>query len=60
LDARTLRVNRTLFRGEVSQPKTKSSRRTLKLSRLAVGALGGWGVDLCPFAFWVRPVYASA
>ena len=39
LDARTMRVNRTVFRSEVSQPKTKSSRRTVKLSRLAVGAL---------------------
>jgi integrase len=38
-EARTLRVNRTVFRGQVSQPKTSSSRRTIKLSRLAVGAL---------------------
>lgn len=39
LEARTLRVNRTVYRSEVSQPKTKSSRRTIKLSRLAVWAL---------------------
>lgn len=39
-EARTLRVNRTVFRNVVSQPKTKSSRRTIKLSGLAVGALG--------------------
>ena len=39
LDARTLRVNRTVFRGEISQPKTNSSRRTIKLSQLAIGAL---------------------
>jgi integrase len=38
--ARTLRVNRTVFRNVVSQPKTKSSRRTIKLSGLAIGALG--------------------
>jgi integrase len=35
-----LRVNRTVFRNVVSQPKTKSSRRTIKLSELAIGALG--------------------
>lgn len=39
LEARTLRVNRTVFRSEIGQPKTKSSRRTIKLSELAVGAL---------------------
>ncbi len=39
LEARTLRVNRTVFRNEVSQPKTKSSRRTIKLSGLAIGVL---------------------
>ena len=31
LDARTLRVNRTVYRGCVSQPKTSSGRRTIKL-----------------------------
>ena len=39
LEARTLRVNRTVFRNEVSQPKTRSSRRTIKLSGLAIDAL---------------------
>ncbi len=39
LEARTLRVNRTVFRNVVSQPKTKSSRRTIRLSGLAIGAL---------------------
>ena len=39
LETRTMRVNKTVFRNEVSQPKTSSSRRTVKLSRLAVGAL---------------------
>jgi integrase len=38
--ARTPRVNRTVFRNVVSQPKTKGSRRTIKLSGLAIGALG--------------------
>jgi integrase len=39
LDARTLRVNRTLYRGGVSHPKTSSGRRTIKLSTLATEAL---------------------
>src|SRR5215217_7186356 len=39
LDSRTLRVNKTVFRREISQPKTNSSRRTIKLSKLAIGAL---------------------
>ena len=38
-EARTLRVNRTVFRNVLSQPKTQSSRRTIKLSGLAMGAL---------------------
>jgi integrase len=40
LDARTLRVNRTVYRGQSCLPKTDSSRRTIKLSRLAAEALG--------------------
>ena len=39
LEARILRVNRTVFRNVVSQPKTKRSRRTIKLSELAIGAI---------------------
>ena len=39
LDARTLRVNRTLYRGGISQPKTSSGRRTIKLCTLATEAL---------------------
>ena len=39
LDARTLRVNRTIYRGQSCLPKTDSSRRTVKLSRLATEAL---------------------
>jgi integrase len=39
LDARTLRVNRTVYRGQTCLPKTDSSRRTVKLSRVAAEAL---------------------
>ncbi len=39
LGARTLRVNRTFSHGEVGAPKTKGSRRTVKLSKLTVHAL---------------------
>jgi integrase len=57
LEARTLRVNRTVFRNEVSQPKTKSSRRTIKLSGLAM-------VRRSRFAFWpvrhgMDPIHAG-
>lgn len=38
LKARTLRVNRTLYRGVTCLPKTDSSRRTIKLSKLATDA----------------------
>jgi integrase len=41
LDARTLRVNRTVYRGQSCLPKTDTSRRTIKLSRLATDALRG-------------------
>jgi integrase len=39
LDARILRVNRTVYRGQSCLPKTDSSRRTIKLSRVAAEAL---------------------
>lgn len=39
LDARTLQVNRTLSHGEVGAPKTKGSRRRVRLSKMAVSAL---------------------
>lgn len=35
----TLRVRRTVFKGAVSEPKTKASRRTIKLPQRAVQAL---------------------
>jgi integrase len=39
LEARTLRVNRTVYRGQSCLPTTDSSRRTIKLSRVAAEAL---------------------
>jgi integrase len=39
LEAGTLRVNRTIFNGKVNMPKTVKSRRSIKLSRLAIYAL---------------------
>jgi integrase len=39
LDARTLRINRTIYRGQGSEPKTSSGRRTIKLSKLTIEAL---------------------
>jgi integrase len=39
LDARTLRINRTVYRGQGSQPKTSSGKRTIKLSKLTTEAL---------------------
>jgi integrase len=39
LDARTLRVRRTVFNGVVSPPKTAAGNRTIHLSGLAVAAL---------------------
>lgn len=39
LDSGTLRINRTIFGGVVSPPKTAKSRRSIKLSRSALVAL---------------------
>jgi integrase len=39
LDSGTLRVNRTIFSGVVSPPKTTKSRRSIKLSKSALVAL---------------------
>jgi integrase len=38
-DAGTLRVNRSVYNGKVSPPTTNSSRRTIRLSKLAIRAL---------------------
>ena len=39
LDGGTLRVNRSVYDGEISPPKTSAGRRTIRLSKLAVAAL---------------------
>jgi integrase len=39
LEAGTLQVQRTIFNGQVNAPKTTSSRRTIRLSKLATNAL---------------------
>lgn len=39
LDSGTLRVSRSIHAGKISEPKTKSSSRTIKLTRRAVAAL---------------------
>ncbi len=41
LDARRLRVSKTLYRGVVGHPKTSNGRRTIKLCGIAVEALEG-------------------
>ena len=62
LEARTMRVNKTVFRGEVSPPKTNSSRRTIKLSGLATGAVRHHRHNGGPFIFSTatcRPINVS-
>jgi integrase len=39
LDGRTLRVHRSVYEGIIGPPKTSAGRRTIRLSKLAVGAL---------------------
>jgi integrase len=38
-EAGTLTVNRSVFNGKISPPKTSSGRRTIRLSKLAIRAL---------------------
>jgi integrase len=37
LDAGTLKVNRSVYDGLISPPKTSAGRRTIRLSKLAIG-----------------------
>ena len=55
LEAGTLRVQRTVFNGKVSAPKTASGRRTIRLSKLAIRALKQHRVDAAKqrIAGWV-------
>jgi len=39
LDGGTLQVNRSVYEGVVSPPKTNAGRRTIRLSKLALSAL---------------------
>jgi len=39
LEVATLKIQRTLWRNQVNPPKTKSSRRAIKLPKIALGAL---------------------
>jgi integrase len=39
LDTRTVQVNRTVWKGKTSSPKTASGKRTIRLSKLAINAL---------------------
>jgi integrase len=57
LDTRTLRVNRSVYDGVISPPKTTSSRRTIRLSKLAVAALKYHRVNMTRrrISEWVFP-----
>ncbi len=57
LDAGTLRVNRSVYDGEINPPKTASGYRTIKLSKLAVGALRKHRVESAKLRIleWVFP-----
>jgi integrase len=39
LEAGTLQIKRSVFNAQISQPKTASGRRTIRLSKLAIQAL---------------------
>ncbi len=55
LKAGTVRVKRTVWKGEVYPPKTPHSRRTIKLSPLAVRALWDHGQRQAPDSVWCFP-----
>lgn len=57
LDAGTLRVNRSVYDGVVSPPKTSAGRRTIRLSRLAIAALKQHRVSAAKqrISSWVFP-----
>jgi integrase len=59
LDAGTLRVNRSVYEGVVSPPKTNAGRRTIRLSKLAVSALKQHRIDAATrserISEWVFP-----
>jgi len=57
LDGDTLRVNRSVYEGVVSPPKTNAGRRTIRLSKLAVAALKQHRIDTAKrrISEWVFP-----
>jgi integrase len=57
LDAGTLRVERSVYDGVVSPPKTTSSRRTIRLTKMAVAALKQHRIDTAKLRIseWVFP-----
>lgn len=59
LDGSTLRVNRSVYEGLVSPPKTSAGRRTIRLSKLALSALKQHRVDAATrnerISEWVFP-----
>ncbi len=59
LDGGTLRVNRSVYEGVVSPPKTNAGRRTIRLSKLAQSALKQHRIDAATrserISEWVFP-----
>ena len=59
LDAGTLRVERSVYDGVISPPKTNSSRRTIRLTKLAVSTLKQHRIDAAThserISGWVFP-----
>ena len=45
LEGGTLKVNRSVYEGVVSSPKTRAGRRTIRLSKLAIAALKRHRID---------------
>ncbi len=57
LDAGTLRVNRSVYEGEINSPKTAAGNRTIKLSKLAIAALKRHRINAAKLRIseWVFP-----
>jgi integrase len=57
LNARTLKVNRSVYDGVISPPKTSAGRRTIRLSKLAIAALKQHKINAAKLRIseWVFP-----
>jgi integrase len=57
LDTATLTVSRSVYEGVISPPKTEAGNRTIKLSRMAIGALRQHRIDAAKVRMseWVFP-----